>query len=292
MFAKVFDKVTGLFDSQLLLGGVFPTLALMLAVGALITGVEGSGWTWVDDVWTDKPAGRQIVVAVGAVAAVIIVGYVVMSSVVLITQLFEGYRGPAAWLDVLFRGHLRAYRKGSDRDGTHFHPRDDKDALPTTLGNALRAAELYPRDTYGMDAVVLWPRLSSVAPAEQLKAVQAARAPLDLLVIVAFYSFAYAIFAAVYVAVRHGGRLTLVLAVGSAVGLGILCYFASVQAAIAYGDQVRSVFDNYRFDLLKQLRLPLPNSVVEERRLWSEVNELVRSGSPPTWWVYAHPVEK
>jgi len=38
-------------------------------------------------------------------------------------------------------------------------PYDVSDVLPTRLGNGICCFELYPMQAYGMDAIVLWPRL-------------------------------------------------------------------------------------------------------------------------------------
>ena len=38
-------------------------------------------------------------------------------------------------------------------------PSQPDQVMPTALGNVLRNAELHPRDRYGIDAVLTWPRL-------------------------------------------------------------------------------------------------------------------------------------
>jgi hypothetical protein len=43
-------------------------------------------------------------------------------------------------------------------------PNRKKNFLPTSFGNILKAAEAYPGDRYGIDAVRLWPRLVHVIP--------------------------------------------------------------------------------------------------------------------------------
>src|SRR5262249_9857532 len=58
----------------------------------------------------------------------------------------------------------------------------ETDILPTSLGNALRAAERRAGDRYGLDAIVLWPRLYLVIPSKTKTAVSAARGELDLAV--------------------------------------------------------------------------------------------------------------
>jgi hypothetical protein len=138
-----------------------------------------------------------------------------------------------------------------------------------------------------MDAIVLWPRLAAVLPDDKLKSIDAARAPVDFLIVVAFYSYIYAIGAAAYVAAREGGRGLFVLVGLGGLAVGTLAYRAAVQSAIDYADQVRAAFDMYRFNLLANLRLPRPATRKEELRLWPEVTALIRSNEPRDWWVYA-----
>ena len=57
----------------------------------------------------------------------------------------------------------------------------EAEILPTALGNALRAAERRAGDRYGLDAIVLWPRLHVVMSTNTRAMVNSARDELDLL---------------------------------------------------------------------------------------------------------------
>src|SRR5437660_2707708 len=50
------------------------------------------------------------------------------------------------------------------RDLLLYYPPERQDIMPMQLGNVLKAAELYPLKRYGLDAVLLWPRLEEVFP--------------------------------------------------------------------------------------------------------------------------------
>src|ERR1019366_8978839 len=57
----------------------------------------------------------------------------------------------------------------------------ESDILPTRFGNAIKAFEVYPRDIYGADGVVIWPRLTSVIPKTFGEQIQDIRSQIDFL---------------------------------------------------------------------------------------------------------------
>lgn len=54
-----------------------------------------------------------------------------------------------------------------------------------------------------------------------------------------------------------------------------LCYQNAVQAALAYGEQIKSAFDLYRWKVLESLHLQLPKDFDEERKTWEAVDGLL-----------------
>ena len=61
-------------------------------------------------------------------------------------------------------------------------------------------------------------------------------------------------------------------------------YNASLPAARQYGALIRSAYDLFRFDLIKQLRLTLPKHSGQEIDLWTKWTRLVALGNfaPPS----------
>ncbi len=55
---------------------------------------------------------------------------------------------------------------------------------------------------------------------------------------------------------------------------------AAIQA-VDYGELVRVAFDLYRYDALKQMHIPLPESLFQERLLWDLLNKRFYSYAPP-----------
>jgi hypothetical protein len=164
-------------------------------------------------------------------------------------------------------------------------PPQDK-LLPTRLGNALRAAEDRAGRRYGLDAVVVWPRLYPLVRANLAAVLVDQRDQLDL---AARFSVAFFVMAAAGAAVLY--RYPAWLAVpGGALVLSWLSYRSAVAAAIAYGETIEATFDHHRFDLLKALHLPLPADRESERLANQRLCDFLRQGIPVPF-IYRHPGE-
>src|SRR5665213_2035688 len=60
-------------------------------------------------------------------------------------------------------------------------PVKESSILPTRLGNVIRAFEGYPNARYGIDAIVLWPRLVQKLPKEFTESLDAAKSSFDFM---------------------------------------------------------------------------------------------------------------
>jgi hypothetical protein len=161
------------------------------------------------------------------------------------------------------------------------YPKDPGRALPTRLGNILKAAEEYPayEGRYGLDAVFFWPRLIAVVPDSTRSDLSDARATFVLLLNVCTLAlvFSAGAFAALIFAVIHPAAVFWASAAGALV-LAYLMYRSALGPAQAYGELVRSAFDLYRGDLLDQLKLSEPASFAAERTLWDNLGQMMYRG--------------
>lgn len=161
------------------------------------------------------------------------------------------------------------------------YPRDPGHALPTRLGNILKAAEEYPayEGRYGLDAVFFWPRLIAVVPDSTRANLSDARATFVLLLNVCTLAllFSAGALVALACAVIHPAAVFWASAAGALV-LAYLMYRSALGPAQAYGELVRSTFDLYRGDLLKQLQLSEPASFAQERTLWDNLGQMMYRG--------------
>jgi hypothetical protein len=151
--------------------------------------------------------------------------------------------------------------------------------LPTPIGNILRAAERRPFDKYGLDAVILWPRLWPALPETLRSDLLAARASLDRAAIASIWGVLFCAFA----------PFTLW---AIPIGLGVAA--TAVAAVIpgraqAFGDLLEAAYDQYRTTLYTQLRWPLPANPRQERAeghrltsyLWRGSDDMSPAFIPP-----------
>ncbi|MDM8561299.1 hypothetical protein [Candidatus Parabeggiatoa sp. HSG14] len=150
-----------------------------------------------------------------------------------------------------------------------FIPREPAQRMPTRLGNFLRAIESRPKQKYGLNAVVCWPRLWLVLPTEAKHELANARDNLDTMVRTWNWSLLFMVWS--------------VWAWEWVIPLGLtallITYRWILQAAQVYGQLVESSFDLYRFLLYNELHWPLPQNSFEEKKQGKQLTEYLWRGS-------------
>ena len=128
--------------------------------------------------------------------------------------------------------------------------------------------------------MLVWPRLFRVLPEALLKDLAAIQQDLDLRLNVSLSAFIVVIVGVMALPFASSSTPTLFFTI---VGVGLVVAFASYRAAvsttIAYGELIRSAFDLYRKDLLKQLELEVPRHDTQERELWKALQDAWYYGS-------------
>jgi len=234
--------------------------------------------------WLDRQgAGVQVAVLVTVLLAMVGSGIVVGELAAPVLRILEGYW--PAWADPLrlrlARGlaeraaaEAPAWQKAYERVQPPADPTAEDLAvytrlerrrrrrpsspgyfLPTPIGNILRAAERRPYDKYGLDAVVLWPRLWPALPETMRSDLLAARTSLDRAAITGVWGVLFCAFA----------PLTL-----WAIPIGLAVAATAVAAVVpgraqAFGELIEAAYDQYRTALYTQLRWPLPANPHDER---------------------------
>jgi hypothetical protein len=140
------------------------------------------------------------------------------------------------------------------------YPVEEERLLPTALGNAIRVAEDRAGERYGFDTKVMLPRIFPVVSDKLGSTVTDLRDDLDR----------SANFSSVLLMAGLGSAVVLIPhRLWSLVSITLLLfslveYRVAVSAAVAYGRGLYVIFDLHRFDLLRALHRPLPETPAEE----------------------------
>lgn len=286
--------------------GVMPIAALVLYVAALSLSMEAGGAP-------DLAVLAEMVHELTATHGLVLAGGITMLAFILqplqlsLVRLLEGYWGGSrlarAADSIAVAWHRRQREKlVTASQSTHepstglivqmataarqlrrFYPAPDR-LLPTMLGNVLRAAEEKGEQRYGLDTVVIWPRLYHVLPEELQQSVADQRNQLDIAtrLCVVFILAAIVSAALLY---RHGWWN---LAESIAVALAWMSYRSAIAAALAFGESIQVAIDLHRFDMLKALHLPAPADRDAERKANGLLCDFLRQGVPVDF-TYEHP---
>lgn len=275
-----------------------PGLFFFLAGLALLI-TRYATWTkffcWVQD---RSSLPQVVLLLVGLSVAVAVSGYVVASLVDTVFRLLEGYwprwckslttRRVASKLNRLKQDEKRFEHLALKADTKSLADQElreylnlqerlmwmpkEKYLMPTELGNVLRTAETRPLDKYGLDGVVLWPRLWFVLPDLARKELIEARKRIDATAQLWLWSVLFWLWAPL---------LTLWFWVPIVVGSTVAAYAYSnlVREARVYAELFDSIFDLYRRRVYEAIGWPGPTNPGEEQREGKKVTQYLLRGS-------------
>jgi hypothetical protein len=260
---------------------------------AFLFWIGGLGaWIWRNDwrsleTWLTQPSqAAQMALLVGWLLVILISALLIKRFDLFVLRLLEGYWPPYLfWLKSFF---LRRQRKKNENLRTKFQQLASKyfqNALtveesdqfvrldlqkrripnyimPTELGNILRAAEEKPKNKYGLDAVICFPRLWLLLPENVQTELSEARTQLNTGARIWLWSVLFLVW-------TPFAWWAIPVSLISA----YLSYRWTIDVAIVYGELIESVFDLYRTLLYKSLRFPLPSSPQEEKEMGQKVTQ-------------------
>ncbi|MCD0160535.1 hypothetical protein IHN63_04360 [Deinococcus sp. 6YEL10] len=128
------------------------------------------------------------------------------------------------------------------------YPPAPQHVLPTRLGNIIRAFETYPRTTYGLDGIIIWPALVAIMDKDELEIVNESRTSFDFAVQLTVLAAAFGAFSSGYglvIGLTSNPRASLpfLLATGLAGALALIAYQMACVAAMNWGVDVRRAVD-------------------------------------------------
>ena len=152
--------------------------------------------------------------------------------------------------------------------------------LPTGLGNAIAAFEDYPRSRYGIDAVLLWPRLlPTLTNKKYAPYIERSKAQFDFLINLCFLLLLFSL-ETLFVAILFAVDWSLWLIIS---GFMVLFAYSVYKIAILtvqdWGMTVQVAFDLYRHDLQGALFGKCPRSIQEEKFLWRTMSRFLKKGA-------------
>jgi hypothetical protein len=286
------------------------TPALIFWLGGLLTWMWGhGGFSALRKVadWADKQsAATQIVVLLVALIGIAASGVVVQRFAAPALRLIEGYwpapldrirrwristiRAKAKPLEDQFQdlaGPVLDTRTATDDQNREFVKLDeqlrrlptDGDYLPTRVGNILRAGERRPKEKYGLDAVVLWPRLWLLLPADTRTELARARSSLDTAV-------GAVIWALLFLGFTFLAWWAVLIAIG--IILVMILYWIPDRAEV-FADLLEAAFDVHRVTIYEHLRWPLPANPHEERICGEQLTSYLLRGKDSTVPAFTSP---
>lgn len=151
--------------------------------------------------------------------------------------------------------------------------------LPMTLGNTIAAFEEYPWIRYGIDAVILWPRLLPTLTKENYAVyVEREKAGLDFVLNLCFLLLLFDLEMVYTGLIFSQNYVDWLIAAGFIAFLAFVCYKTAVVGAYGWGTTVRVAFDLYRYHLLKALYGHPPENFADETGRWTQISQFLREG--------------
>jgi hypothetical protein len=148
----------------------------------------------------------------------------------------------------------------------------DSELVPTRVGNILRAAETRPCHRYGLDAVVIWPRLWLMLPEPTRQELTSVRGSLDASVAAAIWGIGFVAFTP---------WAWWAAPAGFTVAAAAVLWWVPARAEV-FADLVEAAYDLHRSALYRQLRWPLPATPADEHHTGSALTGyLVRGSDQP-----------
>lgn len=322
MFSTAFDKLSGFFDRRFILNAFLPSLIFW---GLLIAAILAGQHHLAADAkaWDAQDANFKAMETVGFLAWITFFAALLSSQSSTLLRWHEGYWNlpvPKTWetagcdwhkaklqeanglIDkkmallteapanadaVLQRTLERELEKLYEALSMNYPPRTrPEEVMPTRLGNILKSSELYPRMRYGLDPVLIWPRLYNLFPDHFVQAIADARSSLDFMIVISSLGSAFAVLCGACLLVVCAPWWLFLLCFWGGLLVATVAYQGALGSAILYAQQVRAGFDLYRNEFFKEMRLSLPATPAEEKAQWREVGLFILRNvreNPDTW---------
>jgi hypothetical protein len=296
MFSDFFTQVSTVFPRRFLVNIFFPSLIFWLLLFAVAIAGRGDNLLEVARRWNQQDTAFKSIQIIIFISWVTFFSSILASRLTTILRFYEGHWNVVPLENIGKNWYKDQHKKLDEKIEAnpesdcyqeiymHYPPRKQRDQImPTRLGNILKNAELYPKQRYKIDAVLIWPRLYCLVPERFIQAIAEAKSSLDFMLVISLLSGLFALLSSIYMLIVGAVWWLFLLCFWGGLLVAWLAYQGANGCAILYAHLVKSCFDLYRNDLLKQMRLQLPNTSKDEREQWDALCKFLYRGLPVTW---------
>ncbi|MEV4894741.1 hypothetical protein AB0K48_35685 [Nonomuraea sp. NPDC055795] len=294
MIDSLLDRATSILERRFLRNAFLPVL-LFAPLASVPVLLQNDTLARALAVWEEQPITAKFAAVIGYFTFCWFGAAVVASQWRNVIRLFEGYplqRLPRLagkgenWhrdrCDDLVEMGNRSYHT------MHVHALrylayPESEFLPTRLGNVIRAAEFYPIQRYGISLISVWPRLYKILPGSVAEDVKNSRATMEFLLVLCLWLVGFAVVNPLLAWMFGTSLPWAVLVFAFSLLFAYWAYLSAIPAAAEYGAHLRAAFEVHRFDLLRQLRLPLPADERQEHDQWRLLDDLILKAERPSW---------
>jgi hypothetical protein len=290
----MFSSLTSLFERNFIIGFILPVLIFLLELVFIPSLLDPAIATQV----RDRLADAEFVDTVYAAVAVYSFSLILYSLNTQILRTLEGYglfEYGVFRLVAVYRfkrlsrtiEELREKIRESGREDEKarllaeleapyrrlrmLYPHEERFVMAFPLGNVIRSFERYPQKMYGMDSIPIWPRIFAFVPEHMQKAIDRAKAQVDLAANLNFLNLVLLIgYLVGSIVLGYPINLVVVAIVLAVFGIS---YYVAIMDAMEWGEEVKSVFDICRYKLLEELGIEQPATMDEERDIWVRVSQ-------------------
>lgn len=288
MLVTFLDKLGGIFDNRFVVAFWMPVFLFVGALAAEVALLYGPravlGW------WAGSTATEKALLGFGFLLTTTVLAYLLQSFAYPLVRLYVG-EWPS-WASrfrewAVERQRLAYQNVSGDKDEQYvqryfgFSQDEKRRNVPTRLGNVLTAAYDYSKNTYEIEAALWWPRLTPLLPETFRNQVDAALLPLFALINLCSLSVLFSLAGGLILALLGDRPLPFALCLLGGLAFARVCYHGAVTQAGNYGQHIRVGFDLYRGELLKQMRVELPDDPQAEAKQWKLLNEWVYKFESP-----------
>jgi hypothetical protein len=165
--------------------------------------------------------------------------------------------------------------------------------LPTRFGNAIRAFEQHSSQRYGLNAIVVWPRVEMLLTTEEREPLVESKIDVNVFMNAAVGALVVGLVLIFDMALNAPTPAYLWWLYVTPFVLAFALYGPMVGAAVRWGSAVRAGIDLHRLDVYAKLGVRRPTSFSDERYVARQVNLMLlyATAPPDDLWRAEEPVD-